>query len=158
MFTKLKVYIIMFAAFAMFAGVAYWYYQDSQAALKQYAENQAKLETSLTIQKSATESLQKSLKVMSETLTQLNEDFAESRQKTKELETMFNQDKQGNKRDFGELTIEAPGYIEGQINKGSDEVFRCVELLSGQEAREGEADDKEFIDCIGSNNDANSLQ
>jgi len=148
----------MFAAFAMFAGVAYWYYQDSQAALKQYAENQAKLETSLTIQKSATESLQKSLKVMSETLTQLNEDFAESRQKTKELETMFNQDKQGNKRDFGELTIEAPGYIEGQINKGSDEVFRCVELLSGQEAREGEADDKEFIDCIGSNNDANSLQ
>ena len=147
----------MFAAFAMFAGVAYWYYQDSQAALKQYAENQAKLETSLTIQKSATESLQKSLKVMSETLTQLNEDFAESRQKTKELETMFNQDKQGNKRDFGELT-EAPGYIEGQINKGSDEVFRCVELLSGQEAREGEADDKEFIDCIGSNNDANSLQ
>ena len=55
MFTKLKVYIIMFAAFAMFAGVAYWYYQDSQAALKQYAENQAKLETSLTIQKSATE-------------------------------------------------------------------------------------------------------
>ena len=158
MFTKLKVYIIMFAAFAMFAGVAYWYYQDSQAALKQYAENQAKLETSLTIQKSATESLQKSLKVMSETLTQLNEDFAESRQKTKELETMFNQDKQGNKRDFGELTIEAPDYIEGQINKGSDEVFRCVELLSGQEAREGEADDKEFIDCIGSNNDANSLQ
>jgi len=148
----------MFAAFAMFAGVAYWYYQDSQAALKQYAENQAKLETSLTIQKSATESLQKSLKVMSETLTQLNEDFAESRQKTKELETMFNQDKQGNKRDFGALTIEAPGYIEGQINKGSDEVFRCVELLSGQEAREGEADDKEFIDCIGSNNDANSLQ
>ena len=122
----------MFAAFAMFAGVAYWYYQDSQAALKQYAENQAKLETSLTIQKSATESLQKSLKVMSETLTQLNEDFAESRQKTIELETMFNQDKQGNKRDFGELTIEAPDYIEGQINKGSDEVFRCVELLSGQ--------------------------
>jgi hypothetical protein len=158
MFTKLKVYIIMFAAFAMFAGVAYWYYQDSQAALKQYAENQAKLETSLTIQKSATESLQKSLKVMSETLTQLNEDFAESRQKTIELETMFNQDKQGNKRDFGELTIEAPDYIEGQINKGSDEVFRCVELLSGQEAKEGEADDKEFIDCISSNDDANSLQ
>ena len=158
MFTKLKVYIIMFAAFAMFAGVAYWYYQDSQAALKQYAENQAKLETSLTIQKSATESLQKSLKVMSETLTQLNEDFAESRQKTIELETMFNQDKQGNKRDFGELTIEAPDYIEGQINKGSDEVFRCVELLSGQEAKEGEADDKEFIDCISSNDDANSFQ
>ena len=148
----------MFAAFAMFAGVAYWYYQDSQAALKQYAENQAKLETSLTIQKSATESLQKSLKVMSETLTQLNEDFAESRQKTIELETMFNQDKQGNKRDFGELTIEAPDYIEGQINKGSDEVFRCVELLSGQEAKEGEADDKEFIDCISSNDDANSFQ
>jgi len=148
----------MFAAFAMFAGLAYWYYQDTQRAMKQYAENQAKLETSLTIQKSATESLQNSLKVMSETLTQLNEDFAESRQKTKELETMFNQDKQGNKRDFGELTIEAPDYIEGQINKGSDEVFRCVELLSGQEAREGEADDKEFIDCISRNDDANSMQ
>jgi nitrogen fixation/metabolism regulation signal transduction histidine kinase len=158
MFTKLKVYIIMFAAFAMFAGIAYWYYQDTQKALMQYAQNQAKLETSLTIQKSATESLQNSLKVMSETITQLNKDFAESRQKTKELETMFNQDKQGNKRDFGELTIEAPEYIEGQINKGSNEVFRCVELLSGQEAKEGEADDKEYIDCITSGNGTDSMQ
>mgnify|MGYP000492026073 CR=1 FL=1 len=41
----------MFTAFAMFAGVAYWYYVDTQKALAVAAANQAKLETSLSIQK-----------------------------------------------------------------------------------------------------------
>ena len=42
MLAKLKVYIIMFAAFALFAGAAYWYYMDTQKALRTYAENQGK--------------------------------------------------------------------------------------------------------------------
>ena len=54
MFGKLKVYLIMFSAFAMFAGVAYWYYTDTQKALAAAAANQAKLETSLSIQKETT--------------------------------------------------------------------------------------------------------
>ena len=39
MFAKLKVYLIMFTAFVAFAGLAYWYYLDTQKALRQYAEN-----------------------------------------------------------------------------------------------------------------------
>ena len=53
----------MFTAFAMFAGVAYWYYTDTQKALAVAAANQAKLETSLSIQKETTASLQADIKL-----------------------------------------------------------------------------------------------
>ena len=59
---KFKVYLIMALAFAAFAGVAYWYYTDTQKALRTYAENQGKLETALTSQKAVTESLQRDIR------------------------------------------------------------------------------------------------
>jgi len=148
----------MFAAFAMFAGIAYWYYQDTQKAMQAYAQNQAKLETSLTIQKQATESLQNNIKVMTETLKTLNEDFAESRKNVIKLQNIFNKDSDGKQRDFGELTIEEPATIQKQINKGSTEVFRCIELLTGDQPKQGEADAQEYIDCTTSVEPTNSLQ
>ena len=148
MFGRLKVYLIMFAAFAMFAGMAYWYYQDTQKALQTYAENQAKLQISLSTQKQATDSLQNNIKVMTETIRTLNDAFAESRENVKTLERQFNQSKDGSERDFGKLAIEKPAAIERAINKGTGEVFRCIELLSGQPPKTGETDDKEYIDCL----------
>ena len=125
----------MFAAFAAFAGVAYWYYKDTQKALATYAANQAKLETSLAIQKETTENLQADIKLMTDTIQTLNEEFAQSRLNVKELEELFTTSSDGSSRDFGKLTIEQPDYVEGRIQKGNDEVFRCIELLSGQEAQ-----------------------
>ena len=155
LFTKLKVYLIMFAAFAAFAGVAYWYYQDTQKALRTYAENQSKLETSLQIQQETTQSLQADLKLMTTTIETLNEEFAQSRLNVKNLEELFTTSSDGTSRDFGKLTIESPEYVEGRIQQGNDEVFRCIELLSGQEAQQGEEDNAEYIDCISSTSNTN---
>lgn len=153
MFTRLRVYIIMFTAFAMFAGVAYWYYKDTQKALMVAAQNQAKLETSLATQKETTAALQADIKLMTQTIQELNQQFALSRLNVKRIEQLFTQDEDGVSRDFGELTIQQPDYVEEKIQKGNDEVFRCIEILSGQEANPGELDDEEFIDCHnGSNN------
>jgi septal ring factor EnvC (AmiA/AmiB activator) len=155
MFTKLKVYIIMFTAFAMFAAVAYWYYTDTQKALRVAAQNQAKLEISVATQKEATASLQSDIRLMTETIQELNQEFALSRLNIKKIEQLFTQDEDGTSRDFGELTIQQPDYVQEKIQKGNNEVFRCIELLSGQEALQGEKDDAEFIDCLGTNTNTN---
>ena len=145
----------MFTAFAMFAGVAFWYYKDTQKALAVAAANQAKLETSLSIQKETTASLQADIKLMTQTIQELNQEFALSRLNVKKIEQLFTQDEDGTSRDFGELTIQQPDYVEQKIQKGNDEVFRCIELLSGQEAQQGEKENAEFIDCLSSNTNTN---
>lgn len=145
----------MFTAFAMFAGVAYWYYVDTQKALAVAAANQAKLETSLSIQKETTASLQADIKLMTQTIQELNQEFALSRLNVKKLEQLFTQSEDGMLRDFGELTIQQPDYVEEKIQKGNDEVFRCIELLSGQEAQQGEKENAEFIDCLSSDTNTN---
>ena len=110
----------MFAAFAMFAGLAYWYYKDTQKALQTYAQNQATLESSLSMQKQATESLRSNIKIMTETITKLNDDFADSRKNVAELQNIFTKDKDGKKRDFGELTIAEPEVIQKEIIENHD--------------------------------------
>lgn len=141
----------MFTAFAMFAGVAFWYYKDTQKALMVAAQNQAKLETSLATQKETTAALQADIKLMTKTIQELNQEFALSRLNVKRIEQLFTQAEDGTSRDFGELTIQQPEYVEEKIQKGNDEVFRCIELLSGQEAKPGEKENAEFIDCLNSN-------
>jgi cell division protein FtsX len=62
--SRFRVYIIMIALFSAILGIFYWYYQDSQKALKQYAENQSKLEVALQTQIQVTEKLQQDLILM----------------------------------------------------------------------------------------------
>lgn len=155
MFGRIRVYLIMFAAFAAFAGVAYWYYQDTQKAMRQYAENQAKLETALSTQQQAYDALVADIKLMQETQEQLLQDFARSRQLTQSLETLFNEDSQGNPRDFDTLAAQESDFVTEQLNTGTHEVFECFEELTGNESNS--SDDKIYIDCF---NDAstNSMQ
>ncbi len=155
MFGRLKVYIIMFSVFAMFAGVAYWYYQDTQAAMKQYAANQAKLESALQTQAAAYEALQRDMELMQKTQQELADKFAESRKLTASLETLFKEDSKGNPRDFGTLAAEDPEFVTEELNTGTREVFECFEQLSGNEES---IDDKTYIDCFGNTDNDNSLQ
>ena len=72
MLARLKVYIIMFAAFALFAGAAYWYYQDTQKALKTYAENQGKLESAIQTQAEANNALRNDIVKVQKAFTELS--------------------------------------------------------------------------------------
>lgn len=151
---RAKVYLIMFAAFAVFAGVAYWYYQDSQAALKQYAENQAKLEVALATQTAATESLKADVKRMNSALTKLNREFTESRKIVSDLQIALTQDASGNVRDIGKNAIENPPAMEVELNKGTVEAFNCVEIISGNT---GDYSEAEYFNCTNGTN-ANGVQ
>lgn len=141
----------MIALFSAILGIFYWYYQDSQKALKQYAENQSKLEVALQTQIQVTEKLQQDLILMQQLQQELQTKFDQSRDLTKSLELLFNKDADGNIRDFGELAEKNPDIVTEELNRGTREVFECFELLTnGRE--NGEKNDKKYIDCFPDSN------
>jgi septal ring factor EnvC (AmiA/AmiB activator) len=145
MFGRLKLYLFMMAFFAAFAGVAYWYYQDTQKAMRQYAENQAKLETALSTQTAAFEQLQRDMALLQETQQKLQEDFIRSRELTKSLETLFKEGTEANPKDFNTLAAEQSELVTEELNRGTREVFECFEQLSGNGSNNG---GKKYIDCF----------
>ncbi len=146
MFLRLKVYLIMFIAFAIFGGIAYLYYTKTQAAMIQYAENAKVQEIALATQKAATDALLADIKQIQELQTQLQADFEESRQLTKSLETLFDKNAKGDPRDFGDLAAQDPDYVTKELNTGTQEVFDCFEQMTGN-TTEGSENDRKYIGC-----------
>ena len=153
MFAKLKVYLIMFAAFAAFAGVAYWYYQDTQAALRTYAENQGKLEGAIKQQSAANEALRSDMANMQKAFTTLSEEFEEARQQVKDVENLFKKGTDGRDMSVGERAIENPEYIEDVLNTGTTELFRCFEILTGAPLGDQDAQAK-YVKCVDGNSNS----
>jgi hypothetical protein len=143
---KLKLYFFIGIALLTVVGGAYAYYKDTQKRLQLYAENQAKLEVAVTTQKAATESLQNDIVVMSNAVNQLNKDFEESRQAVAKLQSTFNESANGEARDFGNLAVKKPAAIERIINNGSQDVMKCIEILSGNI---GDYNEQDVADCTG---------
>ena len=157
MFAKLKVYLIMFAAFAAFAGVAYWYYKDTQAALQTYAENQGKLEGAIKQQSAANEALRSDMANMQKAFTTLSEEFEEARQQVKDVEKLFQQGTDGRDMSVGERAIESPEYIEEVLNTGTTELFRCFEILTGAPLGDQDAQAK-YVKCVDGNSGSTDSQ
>lgn len=157
MFAKLKVYLIMFAAFAAFAGVAYWYYQDTQKALRTYAENQGKLEGAIATQAAANEALRNDLVNMQVAFNELNTAFEEARQQVRNVEKLFEQGTDGRDMTVGERAVEDPAYIEEQVNTGTNELFRCFEILTGAPIGDEDANAK-YVKCVDSVNSDSSTE
>lgn len=147
--SKLKIYLIMIAGFAAFAGVAYWYYQDTQEAMRVYAENTAKLEVALESQTLVTQQLLKDISIMKNTINQLNKDFAESRAIVAGIEGLLERGTDGRDMSIGERAIETPELIEEIINQGTVEAFGCLEMLSG---KQGDYSDQKYFNCTGNTN------
>ena len=83
---------------------------------------------------------------MNTTLSTLNDDFTQSRQRVKTLEAILANGTDGRGLDVGERAVEDPQYIQKEINTGTEEVFNCFEILSGQE-NTNETDSK-YINCL----------
>lgn len=147
MFAKLKVYLIMFAAFAAFAGVAYWYYQDTQKALRTYAENQGKLQSAVEVQEQANAALVRDIQNMQQAFNQLTTEFEKARKQVENVEKLFVEGTDGRDVSVGERAIEDPAYIQNVLNKGTTELFRCFEILTGAPVGDEDAQAK-YITCV----------
>lgn len=156
-FSKIRVYLLAGVAVAALVGAAYYYYTDTQKRLTAYAEIQAQLEISLQYQQETIQSLQGDIDRMTSTIQTLNTEFADSRQRVRELENTFRENSGGGERDFGEIAAERAALVERIVNTGTQEVLRCFELLSGAPATPEEIANEKFNDCI-INNSARRMQ
>lgn len=122
---SLKIYAMIGVAVATMVAGFYWYYQDSQKRIMDLMANQAKLETAVAIQEATIKQQQEDMAKQAATLEKVNDAFAKA-QADKQILT----DKLM-KHDLGKLAEKKPGLVEEKINRGTDNVGRCFEILSG---------------------------
>ena len=121
----MKIYAMIGVAVATMVAGFYWYYQDSQKRIMDLMANQAKLETAVAIQEATIKQQQEDMAKQAATLEKVNDAFAKA-QADKQILT----DKLM-KHDLGKLAEKKPGLVEEKINRGTDNVGRCFEILSG---------------------------
>jgi septal ring factor EnvC (AmiA/AmiB activator) len=157
LFSKIKVYLIMLALLGAATYAAYYYYNDTQAKLAQYAANQARLEIALETQRAATAALQQNIQIMQTTVRTLNQQFADSRRTVQDLERRFNETSAGQQRDFGALAAARPGLVQTIVNTATQDVFKCFEQISGANV-ETDSDLYKNCDSISSSTNTNGVQ
>jgi hypothetical protein len=123
----LKIYVLIVVLGFVGGSVygAWYYYKDTQQRIQILTENTAKLETAKLIQ--------------DDTINTLIEDRERFSELTSELQA--NLDKANaykdvligklRRHDLATLSLKKPGLIEGNINNGTAELFRSLEVLSG---------------------------
>lgn len=131
---QFKLYIIGAIAVLLFSmiGGAYWYYTWSQAEIMTLTVNNAKLNDAVVQQKQAIDSLVQDSIAVGEQVTKVNKDFQEARTENNVLRTKLA------KHDLAFLAEKKPGLITKIVNKGTDNVGRCFEILSGSPLTEKE--------------------
>jgi len=131
---------IMFILMLAMGGGAYWYYTDTQERMRILAENNAKLEIAVQTQQQAIEQQKKDIAAVNAANDALNKEFQASRAEVDDLKGKFNKvSKVVGARDIGKQAIAFPKSIEKIITKGSNNIMRCFEILSGQPLTEKEA-------------------
>jgi len=122
---SLKIYAMIGVAVATMVAGFYWYYQDSQKRIMDLMANQAKLEVAVATQEETIKQQQADMKKQAETLKEVNDAFAKAQADKQNLTDKLM------KHDLGKLAEKKPGLVEEKINRGTDNVGRCFEILSG---------------------------
>ena len=134
-----KLVLIMGVVMAVVGGGFYWYYQDTQAKLAILHENNAKLEISVQTQQKTIEQQTKDIQRANKLVAETNLKFAQAQKSVDDLRGKFNKvSKLLGQRDIGKLAVAKPKAIQRIIDKGSEQRFRCFELLSGEPHTEKE--------------------
>lgn len=128
----LKIAAVMGSIMLIMAGAFYWYYQDSQARIQTLSENNAKLETAVEINEQTIDSLQESYAQSQEQLRAVNDEFKQIRRQNNVLAEKLE------RHDLGVLGNAKPGLVENVVNRATDKVNRCFEIISGAELTEEE--------------------
>lgn len=133
----LKIAGIVFVVMLVITGTFYWYYTDTQARMAVLHENNARLETAVAISEETVSVLQQSNQQKDATITETNERLASARRENQELRDKLSE------HELGYLASEKPGLVEPIINRATDKVNRCFELLTGAELTENERNAKD---------------
>ena len=128
----LKGMLIIGAVMATMSGGFMLYFNHSQARIATLIENNAQLETAVSINEETISNMQELNEAASRELRLVNDELAASREQNRELLGRLAAN------DLGAFGQTNPEGLERVINRASNNVLRCFELLSGAELNERE--------------------
>ena len=132
LFGKIKMLLIVTAIIGAVGFGAWKYYQYTQGQILVYATNAAQAEQAAIESNAALESMQQDLKNVQKQFNEVTEEFSNAQKRVDTLEEKLSE------HDLGQLAQARPGLVENIINNASNEVIRCVEILSGSPLTEKE--------------------
>lgn len=124
--------LIMGAVMATMAGGFMLYFNQSQARIATLTENNARLEVAVATNEETIRNIQVLNEAANREIRRVNDELAASRAQNRELLGRLAANDLGS---FGQTN---PDGLERVINRASDNVLRCFELLSGAELNEKE--------------------
>lgn len=124
--------LILTAVFGALGFGAWKYYTYTQEQIRVYATNAANAEQAQQATQAALESVQKDLEQVQKQFNEVTAKFNNSQKRVNTLEEKLSE------HDLGQLAQARPGLVEKIINDASNEVARCIEILSGSPLTEEE--------------------
>lgn len=123
--------------------LGYFYYlrttvQNLQNSNKTLTENVLTLTQATQTQQKTIENMRKDFKEIQIINTTFQKVIKEQTLYVQNLDKKFTETKTGEKRDIGSITAKKPGLMENVVNNATKEVFRCFEIISGSELKQGE--------------------
>jgi len=111
---------------------AWKYYQYTQEQIGIYRENAAKAEMAQQASEAAVKAIQKDLVEVQAQYTKVSDDFKVAKSRVNALEEKLT------KHELGDLAQAKPKLIEKIVDKGTKDVLRCYEILTGSPLTEEE--------------------
>ena len=124
-------------------GGTYLYVKHLQSENAILIENNAKLEQSVNIQKDTITSLEQDSQKIRKQSNIVNKKFSDARNENSVLRNKLG------KHDLAYLAEKKPGLIKKIVNKGTKNVGRCFEILSGADLTEKEKTGEVNSKCTG---------
>ena len=129
---KIKTILIMTALIGAVGFGAWKYYQYTQGQILVYATNAAQAEQAAEESNAALVKIKEDLVQVQKQFNEVSREFADAQSRVDTLEKKLSE------HDLGQLAQAKPGLVEKIIDKASNNVARCIEILSGSPLTEKE--------------------
>jgi len=129
---KIKMLLILTVVIGAVGFGAWKYYQYTQEQIRIYAVNAATAELAQQESEQAIEALRKDMEAVREQYTAVSEEFDRAKSRVDKLEEILSE------HEIGILAQAKPKLIEKIVDKGTKDVLRCYEILTGSPLTEEE--------------------
>jgi len=128
-FSAIKYVIILVIILVIVGGL--WYVINLKANLATSEANNKLLQNSIKSQQELILSIQLDVADIQRINSELKELSEKQKEEVKNLNSRFNTAANGEQRDFGALAAARPDAIQRAVNRGTVNVMRCFELITG---------------------------
>jgi len=129
---KLKMILILTVVFGAVGFGAWKYYQYTQEQIRIYAVNAATAELAQQEAEAAVESLKRDMVEIQQQFTAVSKKFEVAKGRVSVLENKLSE------HEIGDLAQKKPKLVERIVDKGTKDVLRCYEILTGSPLTEEE--------------------